>query len=66
MDELTKIYHKDCGGHVGYVKDVYAIKKDRMNFYLLNMQHPDCMCYLHLGCAKCGKYIDSTNNLTLN
>lgn len=66
MDELTRVYHRDCGGHVGYVKDVYGLKTDRMNFYLLNKRHPDCMCDLHLGCSKCNKYINNTKELTLN
>ena len=66
MDELTRVYHRDCGGHVGYIKDRSLAKNNSMNFYLLNMRHPNSFEKLRIECKKCGKHIIDTKELTLN
>jgi hypothetical protein len=65
VDGLIKVHHKDCGGHVGYIKDDNKPKSDTENFWYLNMTHPNPCDKIRLGCLKCGGYITRRRELTL-
>jgi len=65
MDGLIKVYHKRCGGHIGWIKDRTALRSDSSNFYLLNMTHPIPSEMVKIGCLTCGKYVTSRDAMTI-
>lgn len=62
---LTKVYHRECGGHVGYVADTNKAKKDTDNFYFLDGSHPKGCENVCVPCAKCGKDIKYMGDVVL-
>lgn len=64
--KFTPVYHRHCGGHVGYVKFTSYPKDDAENFYLLNGLHPESLTEnLRIGCMRCNNVITDKNMLVV-
>ena len=62
---LIKVYHRGCGGHIGYVADTKKSKKDIDNFYLLDGSHPERIDAVCVYCGKCNKNIIRRSEMVL-
>ena len=62
---LTKVYHRGCGLHVGYVDDTSKTKRDTENFYFLDGSHPKGCDKVCIACPKCGKNINAIGDIVL-
>ena len=63
-NELANIYHKNCGGLIGYVNNVKSSKKMASNFILLNGKHPNPGDALDILCTKCGAVVTNFEYLS--
>ena len=64
--KLNKVYHRGCGGHVGYVSDISKPKNEAKNFYFIDGYHQQKQDKILIPCNKCGKTITNLGNLTLD
>lgn len=55
--KLNKVYHRGCGGHVGYIADASKLKTDSTNFYFLDGLQPKKYDKKAIPCNKCGNTI---------
>ena len=53
--KLTKVYHRECGGHIGYIADINKLKKDHLNFYFLDGGQPKEYDRCSIQCIICKK-----------
>lgn len=60
---LTKVYHRGCGGHIGYVAGIEKSKRDTSNFYFLDGSQPNKTDKKAIPCNKCGKTIVNLGDL---
>ena len=62
---LTKVYHRGCGGHIGYVAEISKSKSDTSNFYFLDGSHPKGCDLISLPCKRCEKSVKRLGNMVL-
>ena len=62
---LTKVYHRGCGGHVGYVAEINKSKRDASNFYFLDGSNPKDCDLISIPCKRCEKSVKHLGDMVL-
>lgn len=63
--DLIKVYHRGCGGVVGYIKDSSKWKRELDNFYFLDGSNPHGPDKVFIPCKKCKRYLKAMGDVVL-